>query len=96
MEKNKKQLFIKDLERNLKLKITALKKEQQIFNALGGLKRLMTDESQKDEVVVILDKLQTFAEKQLAEEVKAHEEALVELQKISVDEKDIETNGMVS
>ena len=96
MEKNMKQQFIKDLERDLKIKISALKKEKQVFASLGGLKRLMEDAPQKDGVVAILDKLRTFAEKQLTEQVEAYEDALVELQKIGVDEKDIETKGMVS
>lgn len=91
-----KQQFIEDLEKDLKLKISALKKEQQIFNTLSSLKILTQDASKEDEVMVILDKLQAFAEKQLAEEIKVYEEALLELQKISGNKKDIETEGMVA
>ena len=88
--------FIKNLKEDLKIKISELKEEQQAFEILGGIKRLMQNETKKDEVDVILDKLQRFVEKQLAEEIKIYEEALVELQKIGVDEKDIETKGMVA
>ena len=92
MEKNKRRVFIKDLEKDLKIKISELKDELKVFETLGGLKRLMLDESKKDEVVVILEKLQTFAEKQLAEEIEIYEEVLLELQKIMP----IETKGMVA
>ena len=88
--------FIKNLKKDLKIKISELKEEQQAFEILGGIKRLMQNETKKDEVDVILDKLQRFVEKQLAEEIKIYEEVLVELQKIGVDEKDIETKGMVA
>ena len=88
--------FIKNLKEDLKIKISELKEEQQAFEILGGIKRLMQNETKKDKVDVILDKLQRFVEKQLAEEIKIYEEALVELQKIGVDEKDIETKGMVA
>ena len=94
MENGMKQLFIKDFERDLKLKISALKKEQQVFNTLGGLKILREENSQKDEVMVILDKLQTFAEKQIAKEIEIYEEVLLELQQIK--QKDKETNRMVA
>lgn len=96
MEENGKQLFIKDLEKDLELKISSLKKEQQVFKTLVGLKMLTQEESQKDEVVMILEKLQAHAEKQLAEEIKVYEEALLELQEIIPNEKDIETEGMVA
>ena len=88
--------FIKNLKKDLKLKISESKNELEAFEILGGIKRLMQNETKKDEVDVILDKLQRFVEKQLAEEIKIYEEALVELQKIGVDEKDIETKGMVA
>jgi len=91
-----KQQFIEDLEKDLKLKISALKKEQQVFNTLSNLRTLTQDASKEDEVMVILDKLQTFAEKQLAEEIEVYEEALLELQEISGNKKDIETEGMVA
>lgn len=96
MENKEKQLFIKEFERDLKLKISELKKEQQVFNTLSGLKMLMRDEGQKDAVFVIIDKLQMFVEKQLSEEIEIYEVALLELQKIKTNEKDIETNGMVA
>ena len=92
MKIGEKQLFIKNLEKDLKIKISELKEELEVFETLGGLKRLMQDESKKDEVVAILDKLQTFAEKQLAEEIKIYEEVLLELQKINPNE----TTGMVA
>ena len=88
--------FIKNLKKDLKLKISESKNELEAFEILGGIKRLMQNETKKDEVDVILEKLQRFVEKQLAEEIKIYEEALVELQKIGVDEKDIETKGMVA
>lgn len=91
MEKNKKQLFIKKLERDLELQITALKEEKHVFDTLGGLKSLMKDASKKDEVGAILDKLQAFAEKKIVEEIEVYEEALFELHKIRVEKKDIET-----
>ena len=84
--------FIKNLKKDLKIKISELKEEQQAFEILGGIKRLMQNETKKDEVDVILEKLQRFVEKQLAEEIKIYEEALVELQKIMP----IETKGMVA
>ena len=96
MDDNEKQLFIKDLEREISLKISALKKEQQAFNNITVIKTLMQDESEKDEVAVILNKLQTLAEKQIAEEIKVYEEVLLELQEIKPNEKDIETEGMVA
>lgn len=96
MENGMKQLFIKDFKEDLEMKITALKKEQKVFMTLGGLKKIMKDSVEKDEVVMILYKLQTFAEKQIAEEIEMYEEALQELQKISGTQKDMETIGMVA
>ena len=84
--------FIKNLEKDLKLKISESKNELEAFEILGGIKRLMQNETKKDEVDVILEKLQRFVEKQLAEEIEIYEEALVELQKIMP----IETKGMVA
>ncbi len=84
--------FIKNLEKDLKLKISESKNELEAFEILGGIKILMKDKSKKDKVDVILEKLQRFVEKQLAEEIEIYEEALVELQKIMP----IETKGMVA
>ena len=59
--------------------------------------RILTqDESKEDEVMVILEKLQTLAENQIAEEIEVYEEALAELQEIIGNEKDIETIGVVA
>lgn len=96
MENGMKQLFIKNFKEDLEMKITELKKEQKAFMTLGGLKKIMKDSAEKDEVVMILYKLQTFAEKQIAEEIEMYEEALQELQKISGTQKDMETIGMVA
>ena len=96
MENGMKQLFIKDLVKDLSSRLSALKKEQQVFNTLSGLKILTQDESKEDAVMVILDKLQKLAEKQIAEEIELYEEALAELQKIEPFEKDIETKGLLA
>lgn len=90
MENKEKQLFIKELERDLKIKISESKNQQQVFNALSDLK--IISEKQKDEVMVILDKLQMFAEKQIAKEIEFYEEILLELQQA----KDMETKGGVA
>ena len=82
MNNKEKQQFIKDLEREFKFNISELKKQQQVFNTLSVVRTQTQDELKEDEVMVILYKLQMFAEKQLAEEIEVYEEALLELQEI--------------
>jgi len=95
MENGTKQMFVKDLERDLEKKITELKKERQVYEGLNGLKRLMEDTTKKDGVMLILDKLQKFIEKQLEEEIEFYEQVLIELRDLAEKEPDIETNGVV-